>query len=124
MNYVISLGSNREDGSRMLDWALRCLSESCRLLRLSPFYITPAMGGGLRPYFNAVAVVESDCDYDALNAKCKEIELHQGRDDDARSRGDVPVDMDIVIAGDCIMRPADYRQEFFRIGMDLLVLHK
>lgn len=51
-----------------------------------------------------------------LERLSKQFEISLGRDAQARTRGDVPVDIDIVVFDGKIMRERDFESEFFRIG--------
>ena len=48
------------------------------------------------------------------------MEYDFGRDSEARERGDVPLDVDIVLFDAEIVRPRDFSQSFFRIGYESL----
>ena len=39
-----------------------------------------------------------------------------GRDEERRRRGEVPIDIDIVLWNAKTVRPADFAREFFQIG--------
>jgi len=55
-----------------------------------------------------------------LGIKLKETEIEAGRDDECRELGLVPLDMDIVVFDSKILRPRDFAQSFFRIGLKQL----
>ena len=124
MIYVIGLGSNDGDRELHLHNALNFLARHSDTLYSSTHYESPALGGDSaisKPhYLNAVAEIDTDLDADALNRLLKEMERLEGRDDAARAAGRVPLDADIVIAGDEIVRPADFSRYFFRRGYEEL----
>ncbi|MDE6273304.1 MAG: 2-amino-4-hydroxy-6-hydroxymethyldihydropteridine diphosphokinase [Muribaculaceae bacterium] len=120
MRYVIGLGSNCEPRELHLINALNRLAALADSIYSSTHYESPALGGGKSHYLNAVAEIESSLTPDQLNAWLKRMELDEGRDDDARAEGRVPIDADIVIADDRILRPKDYSQYFFRRGFEEL----
>lgn len=67
-------------------------------------------------YMNAVAIGRWTQTVEKLDSLCKDYEVRNGRDLKARARNEVPVDIDIVISSGKILRPKDYRCDFFRIG--------
>lgn len=113
---VICIGGNLEprvgNVAAARDWLLTVLNDP----QVSDIYETPEIHGIGRPYMNMVISGTTDLDVDSLNMMCKDFEIKSGRDAEARLRGDVPVDIDIVRCNDRILRPEDYRQQFFRIG--------
>ena len=58
--------------------------------------------------------------YDELNLRLKRYETEAGRTDEARRRGEVAVDIDIVMMDDAIVRPRDAAQDYFKIGFSQL----
>lgn len=113
---VFSVGSNCGDrGSRVsggISWLEGFLSEC----RVSSVYTTGDCHGGKRVYVNAVVAGLCDMSRERIETLCKEYEISCGRTSEARLRGDVPVDIDLVIFDGAILRPKDYRQKFFQIG--------
>ncbi|MBD5176374.1 MAG: 2-amino-4-hydroxy-6-hydroxymethyldihydropteridine diphosphokinase [Muribaculaceae bacterium] len=121
MRYVIGLGSNCEPRETHLINALNSLATLADSIYSSTHYESPALGASGKPhYLNAVAEIESSLPIYLLNARLKEIETAEGRDEEARAEGRVPLDADIVIAGDEIIRPKDFKQFFFRRGYEEL----
>ena len=49
-----------------------------------------------RLYLNQLVYAQTDLDCDELNSRLKEIEKAQGRNDEARRQGLVPVDLDLL----------------------------
>lgn len=120
---VIGLGSNCGDRRAAISGAIEWLRKILTDFRVSEIYETPPYGHVGRPYMNAVvsgrygrnplfnaAILAS------LERECKRYEYEHGRNEAARQRGDVPIDIDIVKAGEQILRPADFKRQFFRIG--------
>lgn len=67
-------------------------------------------------YFNAVSVFSADTPADELKLILKAYELTHGRTSEARSKGLVPIDLDLVIVNNEIVRRSDYDEEYFQIG--------
>lgn len=118
---VISLGSNcgnrTNNVKQAADWLSRLLQDAA----CSEIYETPEIHGVGDPYMNAVIIGLSDNDYDSLNSCFKQYEIRAGRNDDARNRGEVPIDIDIVIWNDNVIRHSDYSANFFKIGYLALI---
>lgn len=118
---VFGLGSNCGDRRGNILKAAGLLTEkigkgNISNIDISDIYQTPDTQGGLRPYMNAVIKISSSLDTSDLESIAKDIELSLGRNQEARNRGDVPVDIDLVIFESKILRPRDFNASFFRIG--------
>ena len=117
---VLCIGSNLEPRQNMvlrgMEWAVKKLCEPM----LSHVYETPEIHGRGPAYANAVVAGFVDEPYDLFNREIKEYEIECGRDDEARKEGRVPLDIDIVIWDGDVVRPKDFRQQFFQIGWNEL----
>ncbi|MBD5305467.1 MAG: hypothetical protein HDS12_04170 [Bacteroides sp.] len=115
---VLSLGSNCSSAfvRNGLDW----LKENFTLLRSSTLYETPPAKGSGSNYINAVAEVKSDNSFEEINSMLKEYEIKIGRDDQCRKINCVPIDIDIVLWDEEIVRQWDFKQKFFRIGYNMI----
>lgn len=113
---VLSIGSNYSDREKNVAEALAWLGSILEGMKRSSIYETPDVAGHSANYFNAVAMGETSLSIEALDLSLKDYELRQGRDAEARRKGHVPVDIDIVIWNGEIKRPRDFRHDFFRIG--------
>lgn len=116
----IGLGSNDGDRELHLHNGLNYLAEICDNIYFSTHYESPALNPGKVYYLNSVALIDFPGDIDTLNALLKKGELIEGRTDEARAEGRVPLDMDIVIADGNIIRPKDFGCYFFRRGYEEL----
>lgn len=118
LKVVIGLGANcgnrRKSVAKAIEWLRSMLSDT----EASEIYETPPYGHAGAPYMNAV-VIGIHTRGDSLGdfeCECKRYEIEYGRDELARSRNLVPIDIDIVMVGDEILRPADFSRSFFQIG--------
>ena len=68
-------------------------------------------------YMNAVISGYADIPFETLNANLKEYELNHSRNSEARRKGEVPIDLDIVKWNGNIIRPRDYSADYFRKGL-------
>lgn len=114
MNLVLSIGSNlsSDNVAEAILWLRGRLSK----MEVSRIYETPAVKGGMRSYSNAVVSGETYIELEDFNALLKKYEENCGRTPETRLRGDVVIDIDIVVCDGEILRPWDFRQNFFRIG--------
>lgn len=113
---ILSVGSNCGDRQSQVsagtEWLKRILSD----VSISTIYSTGDCHGGPRDYYNAVVKGKTSIDSNALDNLCKEYEVSHGRTPESRRVGDVPIDIDIVVYDNEIVRPNDFRRDFFQIG--------
>ncbi len=113
---VICIGSNCGDRYQNVDKGINWINSILSTFRTSTIYATPDCKGGPRKYMNAVAIGKTDITLQQLEIMCKNFEKELGRDEKAREAGDVPIDIDVVVYDDKILRETDYIREFFKIG--------
>lgn len=113
---VLSLGSNHGDRYANIEEAITWCAGKLNGIKVSSIYETPEIHGIGDPYLNAVVIGESCLSFEELTAATKEFERTHGRDAEARHRGEVPIDIDIVIWDEAIIRPLDFSRQFFQIG--------
>lgn len=113
---VICLGSNSGRREDNISGAVNTLMFLLEDVKMSDLYETPDACGGMNRYLNLVMSGHCDMSRKELEAACKMMELIAGRDEEARNRGEVPLDVDIVVWGGKVLRTRDYNQKFFTIG--------
>lgn len=114
---VISLGANCGDRESNIKQAIRCIgSRLGEAFSGSEIYETPDAYGGERPYLNSVVKVFSIRSRAEIEDFCKNVEKEMGRDAEARARGDVPVDLDLVVFDGQVLKERDFNASFFQIG--------
>lgn len=114
MRYVFSLGSNVSSAKDEISHAIEYLREILTDAKVSTVYSTPSIKGDGVIYHNAVVSGDSEAGITEMNRKCKGYEALRGR-----QRGEgaaVVIDIDVVIAGDTVLRPADYSRYYFTRG--------
>lgn len=116
----LSVGSNCGDRSTQVTLGTEWLKGILLEFQVSSIYSTGDCHGGPRDYHNAVVKGKTEYSPEKLDILCKEYERCHGRSDDARKRGDVPVDIDVVEYDGEILRPKDYYRKFFRLGYQQL----
>lgn len=116
---TICIGANCRGGVNV-PLAVERLSAMMSDAVSSGIYATPPEGNSHGEYTNAVMTGVTDMDYESFVASVKRLELEFGRDDACRVRGDVPLDVDVVIWDGVIMRPRDYSSSYFKKGVAYL----
>ncbi|MCM1377321.1 MAG: 2-amino-4-hydroxy-6-hydroxymethyldihydropteridine diphosphokinase [Clostridium sp.] len=127
MEILVSIGSNTADRVKKLADAEECIrhrESKIEIKETTPFYETSPIGGGNEPYLNAVIRMETELKADAINKIFKEIEKEMGRTEETRNRGEVPIDIDLVIFGNEILRQRDYNTTYFQEGLKKLTFRK
>lgn len=117
-NLVLSLGSNCGDRKQSLKKALKWLESVVVITARSGIYETPCAKRGGHSYMNAVVEGEFSGTAEELDVLLKTYEEEAGRNKECRERGEVPVDIDIVIADGKILKEWDFNQRFFRLGFE------
>lgn len=112
----LSFGSNCGDRRKMIEDALSWAAEILFPAESSHIYETPELHGQGAPYLNAVLKGNTSLTMEELNQKLKKYELEAGRDSECRKLGKVPIDIDIVIWENTIIREKDFSSQFFQIG--------
>jgi 2-amino-4-hydroxy-6-hydroxymethyldihydropteridine diphosphokinase len=101
----VGLGSNLDHPPRQIALAIAALKNEpgIRSLRVSSCYRNPPFDGSEQPdYCNAVAGLETTLKARELFAACQRIEQAQGRIRDAVRWGPRPLDLDLLLYGDCV----------------------
>ncbi|MDE6511394.1 MAG: 2-amino-4-hydroxy-6-hydroxymethyldihydropteridine diphosphokinase [Muribaculaceae bacterium] len=114
---IFCIGSNCGDREGNVAKALSWLTGKMSYFSHSTIYATPDCHGGQREYMNAVGMGITGLTSASLERLCKEYETSCGRDSHARSVGDVPIDVDVVVFDGVILRERDYGSEFFLKGL-------
>lgn len=114
---IICVGSNCGDRRKNVEASLKWLSGILGDFRHSHIYATPDCHGGQKEYMNAVCRGKTELEASELDSLCKDFEISCGRDSESRAAGNVPIDVDVVVYGEKILRERDYHAGFFRIGL-------
>ncbi len=114
--YVFSVGADSGDRKAAVEAALGWLSSFLNDFACSDIYETPPVGHIGSNYMNAVAIGKCDLEPEDVEKLCKDYELRNGRDEEARREGHVPIDIDIVMEDGEVVRPKDYNCKFFKTG--------
>lgn len=119
---VISLGSNSHDRQSQMDFAIRHLKSILKNVLVSSIYETPAINGKDAPYFNAVAFAETDLSIEETTALMKQWEQSCGRTSESKQQGIIPIDLDIVVWDNKIIKERDFIMPYFTKGYKQIVV--
>ena len=115
------MGSNVKDGLSLLEECCKNVAAVTASSRFSTCYRTSPVGSMPSPdYHNCVGIVETEWDYDRLHDAFKALEKAAGRTPESKCRGEVPLDIDIVVWNGEVKRPRDMEQAYIRIGLSQL----
>lgn len=115
---TVSFGSNYGDRRANVETALEWFKSIAFDIQSSSVYETPEVHGYGDLYMNAVAKGSLRLDHDTFNFLTKQYELDHGRNRERRCRGEVPIDIDIVVWNKILMRPKDFTSSFFQQGLN------
>lgn len=113
---VLSLGSNWGNRHENIMSVIRAFEDIFDDFICSNLYETPAVNGIDNEYVNCVVIATTDHNVDYLNTILKHLEFTFGRNAERRQRREVPLDIDIVIFDNEILRHSDYSQDYFSKG--------
>lgn len=114
--FVLSLGSNSSDRYEKMDMTIERLNSLLNIEAASSVYETLPWGGGDKLYINCVMAGTTAMDKENLIEMTKKWEKQCGRDEEAKKHGIVPVDIDIVIWNDAVLRPKELSRDYFITG--------
>lgn len=113
---VLCLGSNVADREQMIGRAITQLEGLCRIIASSTIYEAPDDSGLGGPYLNVVMSVVPDLPYEDFRLRLKEMECDFGRNEQSKSIGCMPLDVDIIIWDGEIVDRYQYSREYFQKG--------
>lgn len=117
ISVIISIGSNCGDRHALVEKAIEWLNTILMQTKASSIYETPCALKSGTPYMNAVVKGYFSGNGFSLDDLLKEKEHKMGRTAECREKGQVPIDLDIVVCDGEILKSWDYRQRFFQIGL-------
>lgn len=121
-NAIIGLASNRKEGEEILHQTIEKLSRDFRSARFSNCYLTDPVGScSKRMYWNCTGIIETNLDLDTLKNSFKTMEREAGRTPDSKLTGDIPLDIDVVVWNNRVIRPRDWEQPYFQTGLKQLL---
>ena len=117
MNFVVlSLGSNSADKIQKMKTCINDLKTVFVDVKVSRVYETEALNGIDNNYLNAVLSGYCDESFDVIKSRMKQYEIDSGRTKESKLKGDVSIDVDIVLWNGDIIKENDFKQSYFQIG--------
>lgn len=118
---LISLGANSPDKHRQLQQAIATIEHMATITARTPIYETPAEGStAAAPYANALLRIVTPIPYEELRATFKHWEQEAGRTPQSKLQGIIPLDIDIVVWNDKLLKERDMHYDYMKLGMSLL----
>lgn len=115
---LISLGSNMPCGEENMEAAIEEIRAKATFAQFSSMYDTDPVGLHRHArYKNCVGQLHSPKSFEEWKALFKNLEQAAGRNDELRAQGNVPLDIDIVIWNEEVMRPRDLSAEYLQQGL-------
>lgn len=112
----LGIGSNVADARYRILKVMELLPLSgCRVLAQSDIYQVSS------PYYNLVAKVSTDLTYRAFIDLSKHLESLLGRLPHAKGDKVVPMDIDIVVFEDAVVRDHDFNAAYFSLGYEQII---
>lgn len=118
---LLSLGANTPDKKQRLADAMLAIAQIAHIENQTPIYETAAEGSvATLPYANALMLIETSAEYEALRATFKQWERNAGRTPESKAQGLIPLDIDIVVWDEQVIKERDMEFEYMKLGMKLL----
>lgn len=119
MNQIlISLGSNMPCGKGNMESAIKKIRAKATFARFSSIYDTDPIGKHKHArYKNCVGQIHSTEPFEYWHSFFKSLEVEMGRNELLRAQGDVPLDIDIVIWNEDVIRPRDLMADYLKEGL-------
>ena len=112
---VLSIGSNSKDREWQVKNCITWLKGNLDGVTTSYIYNTKADNGVAPDYLTAEMKAKCREELPEITGMLKKYETVCGRTPMSKKKGDIPMDLDIIIWNDEIIREADYNQPYFQI---------
>lgn len=119
--FILSIGTNSPDREWQMSHAIKQLKQIFKKTTFSEIYEVPAHNGIDAPYLNAIMVGTTNLSLDEANRALKQWETICGRTPASKQQGVIPIDLDIVVWNNEVIRPVDYSREFVSRGISSLL---
>ncbi len=116
---LISIGAN-EQADKNLHFAFRWLENHCRVEVATPIITTEPIGSGYEKLFrNQLVWVSSSFSLPEMNDALKLLERQVGRLPHHKWQGVVPLDADILVWNEQVLRPQDMLRPYVKYLLEL-----
>jgi 7,8-dihydro-6-hydroxymethylpterin-pyrophosphokinase len=117
-NILVALGSNVPQGVNILSDAISKIKRMAYDAKFSSIYDTEPEGVHKHSrYKNCIGEISTNLEYDELKKRFKDMEILAGRKPEMKIQGIVPLDIDIVIWNQEVIRPKDLAMEYIKQGL-------
>lgn len=121
---LISIGANTPDKQSILQRTIQAIGEISHIIAQTPIFISAAEGSTIAaPYANALIVAITNDEYDTLRHTFKQWEINAGRTIELKRQGIIPLDIDIIMWNDTIIKERDMQMNYMKHGLQLLDNH-
>lgn len=118
--YLLCMGSNQE-GERHLAAAVAALRAHFGTLHCGERIRTVAEGTASGGYYNNQALrMWTTATPEEVLLFCKQLEKENGRTPAGKAAGYVPLDIDLLVADGCVLRPEDMQKEYVQAALATL----
>ncbi|MBQ9076602.1 MAG: 2-amino-4-hydroxy-6-hydroxymethyldihydropteridine diphosphokinase [Muribaculaceae bacterium] len=120
-NLILSIGANSPDREWQMAQAVKRMKQLFKKTVVSEIYEVPAHNGVDAPYLNAVMVASTTMNMEDVTVALKQWETLCGRTPASKQQGVIPIDLDIVVWNDEVVRPVDYSRNYVSTGIARLL---
>lgn len=118
---LISIGSNTTEKHNILTQIIETIGQISHIIAHTPIFDTPAEGcSSSTPYANALILASLDENYDILREKFKQWEIDYGRTHQLKQQGIIPLDIDIIMWDNTILKERDMQMNYMKTGLKIL----
>ena len=113
---LICLGSNLDAASHLLQ-AKQLLDSTFPAIEWGKTRETKAEGDrtDLPPYLNQLALLKTAWDLNELKMQLKQIEKTNGRTEQSKASGLIPLDIDLLSYDKQVLKPQDFKKQYMQL---------
>ncbi len=118
---LLSIGTNSSDREWQMSQAIKQMKQIFKKTITSEIYEVPAHNGIDSPYLNTVMLATTPMPLEEVVAALKQWETICGRTPASKQQGVIPIDIDVVVWNNEVIRPIDYSRSYVSIGVNQLL---
>lgn len=112
---IISLGSNQDAEAKLAE-ARSFLYKRFLVIYFSETIHTEPVGmPGATPFLNQVALTFTAASPEEVREDFKKIENWLGRTPESKQQGQIPIDLDLLLWDDTVLKPDDWEREYVQL---------
>lgn len=120
---ILALGSNHE-AKVNIELALNLLSKSIKIIQSTPSYDNESTEFPISIFTNKILVCETELSYEKLNKELKHIETECGRNNNAKTTGIIPLDIDILLYDNDRYHINDWDKPYIKYLLTIISLNQ